>query len=130
MFLRDLTGNPVFISNSMLWWMVLVISILLTNFSVKWTTFQRIDEVRVAMYFLLAVFSTISYSFFISDYLAVMIGPYLEKIPELSFTAEEIKEGIKSIITWGSLPYLIGSVFGCFTIELVSRNHNRQANTN
>ena len=130
MFLRDLTGSSVFISDSVLGWMVLFISIILTNISVKWTPFERFDEVRVAMYFLLAVFSTISYCFFIADYLAAMISPYAESMSEILLTEQEIKEGIKSIITWGSLPYLIGSVFGCFTIELVSRNHNRQTKSN
>jgi hypothetical protein len=130
MLLRDLTNNPVFISDSTLGWMVLFISILLTNFSVKWTPFQRIDEVKVAMYFLLAVFSTISYCFFISDYLAAILGPYIGKILGLLVTDQEIKDGIKNIITWGSLPYLIGSVFGCFTIELVSRNHSKNAGSN
>ena len=82
------------------------------------------------MYLLLAFFSTISYCFFISDYLAPIINPYIDILCGESFTELEIKHKIENFITWATLPYLIGAVFGCFTIELVCRNYNRQKSNN
>lgn len=128
--LNDFMKSDLFLMDSIVWWMVLFISIILINLSVIWTPYERIDEVRVSMYLLLAFFSTISYCFFISDYLAPIINPYIDILCGESFTELEIKHKIENFITWATLPYLIGAVFGCFTIELVCRNYNRQKSNN
>ncbi|MET3549391.1 hypothetical protein ABID47_006028 [Paenibacillus favisporus] len=130
MLLFELTNKKIFISDSASKWMVILFCILLINIFVYWTPANRFDEVKVAVYLLLAVFSTISYCFFISDYLAEIITPKLNQISELeSITISEVKEFIDVIVKWFSLPYLVGSVFACFTVELVTRNRNARADS-
>jgi len=125
MLLFEVTGERIFISNSVSKWMIILFCIILINIFVYWTPRNRFDEIRVAVYLLLAVFSTISYCFFISDYLAAIITTKLHQVDEFkSITSDEIKEFIDITVKWFSLPYLIGSVFACFTIELISRNRN------
>ncbi|SDF56950.1 hypothetical protein SAMN04488689_105386 [Paenibacillus sp. cl6col] len=129
-FLFEITNERIFISDSVSKWMVILFCILLINFFIYWTPSNRFDEVKVAVYLLLAVFSTISYCFFISDYLAELVTPRLNQIYKLNIiTTFEIKELIDSIVKWISLPYLIGSVFACFTIEIVNRNKNMRGNS-
>lgn len=129
-FLYEITGEKFFISNSMLGWMVIFLSILLINIVVYWTPQHRFDEVKVAIYFLLAFFSSISYCFFISDYLTTFITPKLINIPGFSaVTTNDVKIFIEQVVKWVSLPYLIGSVFASFSIEYVSRRRKRSSNS-
>ena len=91
----------------------------MTNFLIYTTPIERLSEVKVAVYLLLAIFSSLSYCFFISNYLATLIFN-IDGIKSL-VTYETIKSIIEDAIRWVTLPYLIGSVFGCFFVELVDR---------
>lgn len=100
---------------------VLILTILLINLSVKFTPYERITEVKVAIYLILALSSAVSYCFFLSDYIT---GALMQlKLVSVSFTYDQVKNWIDDVIRWGCLPYLIGSVLGCFSIELADRNH-------
>ena len=121
----EFTNKEFFVSDTVFKWMVILLCVLLTSIFVCWTPADRFDEVKVAVYLLLAFFSTISYCFFISDYLAEVVTSKLNEINQFeSFTRDEIKELIDVVVKWVSLPYLIGSVFACFTLELIARNRN------
>lgn len=120
LILYDTFKLPLLINDNFFGWAVLVLTILFLNLLVLTTSEEKIPEVKVAIYLVMAIFSSVSYCFFISDYLAKSFF----KINEIKqiMTYEQIKYEIESVIKWGCLPYLIGSVFGCFSIELVERN--------
>ncbi len=106
---------------------VIVTTILLINYIIASTPESLVGEVKVAIYLILAISSAISYCFFAPEYLTNFL---VENIKLLEYTNKnEIIEVIDSILKWVTLPYSIGSVFGCFTIELVERN-NRIFNAN
>lgn len=118
LFISEVFTSYMFISSNFVKFMTIIITILIFNVEIYFTPKERIDEVRVAVYLVLAIFSTISYCFFISDYLAQVVSE------SSNFTKESIRNLIDIAIKWVSLPYLIGSVFGCFVLELVNRNIN------
>ncbi|MPN43898.1 hypothetical protein SDC9_191459 [bioreactor metagenome] len=120
LILFDTFKLPLLINNDLFGWAILVLTILLLNFLVLTTSEEKTSEVKVAIYLVMAIFSTISYCFFISDYLAENIIK-IEEIKQI-MTYDQIKYQIESIIKWSCLPYLIGAVFGCFSIEFVERN--------
>lgn len=119
--LQDIIQMKLYLSNQISLWIVFLLSIAIVNLLIYWTPKERIDEVRVATYFLLAVFSTISYCFFITDYLALFLSSYLTELK-----TKEIEIMAANLVRWILLPYLVGSVFASFSIELVSRNENRR----
>jgi len=125
-FLTELTGYKLFASNSMLLWMAVLLSILLINIIVLWTPLKRFDEVRVAIYVLLAISSSISYCFFISDLLATYLTPKINSLSGQLLEKETVEEFVDNFVKWGTLPYLIGSVWACAGIELKTRNYNRR----
>lgn len=116
--LKELTKNYLFISNEFLGWGTLVLSIIVMNIIIYTSPNERISEIKVAIYFSLAIFSAISYSFFLSDISTNLVIDMLK----LNDEKELVKQAIDSLLKWMSLPYLIGMVFGCFTIELKQRN--------
>lgn len=118
LLMSDIFKSYIFISSNFVKFMTIIITILIFNIEIYFTPKEKIDEVRVAVYLVLAIFSTISYCFFISDYLSQVISE------SFNFTKESISNAIDIAIKWVSLPYLIGSVFGCFVLELVNRNIN------
>ncbi|SEL10198.1 hypothetical protein SAMN05518856_107317 [Paenibacillus sp. OK003] len=122
MMLFEIFDEKLFIANGTLGWMVIILSIVLINLVVFWTPEERFNEAKVAIYFLLALFSTISYCFFVSDFLSDLITPKLNSMSNTRITAEEVREFIENAVRWFTLPYLIGSVSSCFSLELVSRN--------
>ena len=128
-------NSHIFVSNNLMKYMTIIITVLIFNLEIYFTPKEKIDEVRVAVYLILAIFSTVSYCFFISDYIAhfvyIKLIPYkMEIINEgFNFSEEGIKSGVDNAIRWFGLPYLIGSVWGCFTLELVNRNINLKAKT-
>lgn len=117
MLLMERTNNAFFISNELLVWVTLILSIIVMNLIIIFSPYERIHELKVAVYFSLAVISTISYSFFLSDISTNLVLKYS------SLDKKIIKEIIETLIKWSSLPYLIGLVFGCFTLELKQRNY-------
>ncbi len=131
--ISDILKSYVFASNNLMKYMIIVITVLIFNLEIYFTPKEKIDEVRVAVYLILAIFSTISYCFFISDYIAQFTYnkflPFKTEIIDegFNFSKEGIKSGIDNIIKWVCLPYLIGSVWGCFTLELVNKNINLKA---
>ena len=124
----DLFNINLFTKNDLATWAVLVLTILLINISVRFAPYDKIIEVKVAIYLILALSSAVSYCFFISDYITTA----LMKINEISnlTTYDQLKEEIDYLIRWGCLPYLIGSVFGCFSIELADRNYKLKEQKN
>lgn len=127
MIIGSWTKNLLFISNNSSWWIIMILSIVIMNLTILWTEDSLIDEVKVAVYLLLAIFSTTSYCFFISDLIANNVISYLKQYPELSYiTIGSLKTKIDEFTKWITLPYLVGSVFGCFMIELVQRNLNKK----
>lgn len=123
-------NSHIYTSSNLMKYMTIIITVLILNLEIYFTPKEKIDEVRVAVYLILALFSTVGYCFFISDYIAQFLYNRLlpfraEIISEgINFSREGIKSGIDNIIRWVCLPYLIGSVWGCFTIELANRNIN------
>ncbi|MDY8094479.1 hypothetical protein UY456_15885 [Paenibacillus polymyxa] len=122
MLLFEVFEEKLFIANGTLGGMVIILSIVLINLVVFWTPEERFNEVKVAIYFILALFSTISYCFFISDFLSTLLTPWLNSISATKVTSEGVRQLIENAVRWFTLPYLIGSVFSCFSLELVSRN--------
>jgi len=116
--LTEVTKNFLFMSNEFLGWVTLILSIIMMNVIIYTSPKDRISELKVAIYFSLAIFSAISYSFFLSDISTNLI------IDMFKFNEERelIKQTIDTLFKWMTLPYLIGMVFGCFTIELKIRN--------
>jgi len=105
-------------SDTFLGWMIIVLTIVLMNLFVYWTPEDRIREARVAVYLILAFWSTVSYvSFLLVD--------YIEEL-SLGSLSWELQPLVEAAVRWVTLPYLIGSVFGCFTLELAERNRLRK----
>jgi len=119
---------PVFVSDNVIGYMTIVLTVVLLNFEIYITPKDIKREVRVAVYLILALYSTISYCFFISDYLSGPIYNVLEPLKSEfieyygEFSKQQVKSGVESIMKWITLPYLVGTVIGCFTLELVDRN--------
>ncbi|TQR26826.1 hypothetical protein C7Y47_24125 [Lysinibacillus sphaericus] len=118
------TDNNYFVSDELLIPITLVFSIIIMNFVIYVSPYNKIDELKVAIYFLLAIFSTISYCFFLSDISTNLIFGYWNDDAE----KEIIKQLTDLILKWFTLPYLIGMVCGCFTIELKQRNYKMKGN--
>lgn len=125
LLIADIFKMPVIASDNVFGWMVLILTVILLNLSINITPDERFREVKVATYFVLAIFSTLSYCFFISDYLTNVILSISNR-----FSKEEIKTAIEYCIKWGCLPYLIGTVFGCFSLELTERNRVKKTGQN
>ncbi|MFY0518252.1 hypothetical protein ACOMCU_10530 [Lysinibacillus sp. UGB7] len=118
MHLMEVTKKYLFISNDFLGWVTLILSIIVMNLIIYTSPDNNISELKVAIYFSLAIFSTISYSFFLSDISTSLVIDMFK----ISEEKELVKQTIDTLLKWMSLPYLIGMVFGCFTIELKQRN--------
>ncbi|SHK32748.1 hypothetical protein SAMN02744037_02128 [Tepidibacter formicigenes DSM 15518] len=123
-------GMPILTSSIIMGYMTIILTILIFNLEIYWAPKEVRNEVKVAVYLILAVYSTVSYCFFISDYLSEPIYNFLqpyskEIIKEVGkFSKEMIRNGIEEIIKWTTIPYLVGAVFGCFSLELIDRNEN------
>ncbi len=120
--LFDLTGKNFFMSNQFFGWGILILAILIINYIIliSPTSQKQMSELKVAIYFVLAIFSTLSYISFLSGDLAQII----KNVNVNSEQVENIKALIDELFRWGSLPYLIGMVFACFSIELKQRNYD------
>ena len=117
---------PFFNDSLVLMGATIIFSIAFMNLIVFWTPFSRLDEVRVAIYFLLGIFSTISYLFFIADIATYFLRDFIMSLNQITIPTETMRNDIDILIKWVTLPYLIGSVLCCFSIELVTRNYNRE----
>ncbi|MDK2799167.1 MAG: hypothetical protein PWQ70_786 [Clostridiales bacterium] len=119
---------PELISDKVIGYMTIVLTVILLNFEIYDAPKEIRPEVRVAVNFIVAMYSTISYCFFISDYLTeplynILIpleSEFVEHYGE--FSRQMIKLKVENFIKWVTLPYLIGAVFGCFLLELLDRN--------
>ncbi|TZE82630.1 hypothetical protein [Calorimonas adulescens] len=126
--LSRICNMPILISDTVIGYMTIIFTVLIFNFEIYIAPKEIRSEVKVAVYLILALYSTISYCFFISDYLSEPIfnflKPYSNEIANkgISLSKELIKGKVEWILKWFTLPYLIGAVFGCFTLELVDRN--------
>ena len=123
-------GMPTLTSDRIMGYMTIILTIIIFNLEIYWAPKEVRNEVKVAVYLILATYSTVSYCFFISDYLSEPIynffQPYSKEIIKETgeFSKEMIKNGIEEIIRWTTIPYLVGAVFGCFSLELIDRNEN------
>jgi hypothetical protein len=123
-YLWELTDSQFYVSDKLLIWMVLFITIILINIVIYWAPEDVLDEAKIAVYLLLAFFSSLSYCFFMSDIISDIVIEKINKYPELSnITKSDISNFVDNIVKWFTLPYLIGSVFGCFTVELAQRKY-------
>lgn len=117
---------PFFNYNMVLIGATIILSILFMNLIVFWIPFSQLDEVRVATYFLLGMFSTFSYLFFMADIATYFLRDFLIDFNQTSIPTETMRNDIDILIKWVTLPYLIGAVLCCFSIELVIRNYNKK----
>lgn len=119
---------PSLVSDRAMGYMTILFTVLLLNYEIYVAPIKIRKEVKVAVYLVLAVYSTISYCFFITDNLSElifnMLKPYREEIIQYYgvFSRNMIRDKVELVLKWVTLPYLIGTVFGCFTLELVDRN--------
>ncbi|MBU5256310.1 hypothetical protein [Tissierella praeacuta] len=121
-------NKPELVSDKVIGYMTIVLTVILLNFEIYDAPKEVRREVRVAVNFIVAIYSTISYCFFISDYLTeplynIMIpleSEFIEHYGE--FSKQIIKLKVENFIKWLNLPYLIGAIFGCFLLELLDRN--------
>lgn len=119
---------PILVSDTVLGYMIIIFTIFIFNFEIYVAPKEIRSEVKLAVYLILAVYSTISYCFFLSDYLSEsifnLLNPYSnEFINEgINISQELIMDKVEWLLKWYTLPHLIAAVFGSFTLELVSRN--------
>jgi len=119
-----LLNMPVLASTKGLGYMTIILTVLIFNFDIYIAPKEIRSEVKVAVYLILALYSTISYCFFISDYLSEPVYNWFKafEIGGTGFSKELVKSKVEWLTKWLTLPYLVGAVFGCFTLELVDRN--------
>ncbi|MGC5328984.1 hypothetical protein [Brevibacillus sp. SYSU BS000544] len=110
-------------SDSILLKMTVLISIVIQNIIILFTRNQRIVEVKVATYLMLALFSTLSYCFFMSDLIVSLFNP--QTINNFG-GIEKVKQDVQELFSWILFPYLVGTVWACFIIEWIERNTKKQ----
>ncbi|MHC1750582.1 MAG: hypothetical protein AB9856_20115 [Cellulosilyticaceae bacterium] len=126
--LSRICNMPILISDTVIGYMTIAFTVLIFNFEIYIAPKNIRSEVKVAVYLILALYSTISYCFFISDYLSQPIFNLLEHYNNeiaregINLSKELVRGKVEWFLKWFTLPYLIGAVFGCFTLELVDRN--------
>ncbi len=126
--LSRICNMPILVSDTVIGYMTIAFTVLIFNFEIYIAPKEIRSEVKVAVYLILALYSTISYCFFISDYLSEpifnLLKPYSNEIASegIKLSKELIRGKVEWFLKWFTLPYLVGAVFGCFTLELVARN--------
>lgn len=122
--LSQIFEMPILMSDRVLGYMMIIFTICILNFEIYFVHKEIRDEVKLALYLTIAIFSTLSYCFFLSDYLSEIIFNLLTSYSNegIDISKKIIKYKIEWLLKWYTLPYLIGTVFGNFTLELSSRN--------
>lgn len=101
----------------------IIVSTLIYILIVLYTEPERLKEAKVAIYLLLAVFSTFSYCVFFIDEMLLNLVTINFQID--NYEIENLGSQIQVLFNWLLLPYLIGSVWSCFAIEFKERNYKK-----
>lgn len=117
LIIRDITGKVFVIQNkTVLVLLIVLLSVGLMNFSVFIVPSSRLNDLKVAFYLLVAIFSVISFSSILSYDISIYIVNNFQ-VP-IGLTTDMIDKFIQSSTKAFTLPYLVGTVVGWFFISL------------